>query len=48
MELLRLLGNPRIQFRFDIAEIILTDGELPPFNLIENAFQMSDRSMAGR
>ena len=48
MDWLRLLGNPRIQFRINIAEIILTECELPSFNLIENAFQMSDRSMAGQ
>jgi putative endonuclease len=38
MDWLRLLGNPRI----------LTQGELPRVNIIENAFQMPDRSMAGR
>lgn len=48
MDWLRLLGNPRIPFRFDIAEVILTEGELPRVNIIENAFQMPDRSMAGR
>ncbi|MDI1313836.1 YraN family protein [Prosthecobacter sp.] len=48
MDWLRLLGNPRIQFRFDIAEVILTEGELPRVHIIENAFQMPDRSMAGR
>ncbi|WP_395746152.1 YraN family protein [Prosthecobacter sp.] len=45
---LRLLGNPRIKFRFDIAEVILTEGERPRVNIIENAFQMPDSSMAGR
>ncbi len=48
MEWLRLLGNPRIKFRFDIAEVILTEGELPRVHIIENAFQMPDSSMAGR
>ena len=48
MDWLRLLGNPRIQFRFDIAEVILIEGELPRVHIIENAFQMSDASMAGR
>lgn len=47
-EWLRLLGNPRIKFRFDIAEVILIEGELPRVHIIENAFQMPDRSMAGR
>ena len=48
MDWLRLLGHPRIKFRFDIAEVILIDGELPRVHVIENAFQMPDSSMAGR
>jgi putative endonuclease len=48
MDWLRLLGHPRIAFRFDIAEVILTEGELPRVHIIENAFQMPDHSMAGR
>ena len=48
MDWLRLLGYPRIAFRFDIAEVILTEGELPRVHIIENAFQMPDHSMAGR
>lgn len=48
MDWLRLLGNPRIKFRFDIAEVVLIEGELPHVNVIENAFQMPDSSMAGR
>ncbi len=48
MDWLRLLGNPDIKFRFDIAEVILTDGELPQVHIVENAFQMPDSSMAGR
>ena len=48
MDWLRLLGHPRITFRFDIAEVILTEGELPRVHIIENAFQMPDHSMAGR
>ena len=48
MDWLRLLGNPRIKFRFDIAEVVLTEGELPHVHIIENAFQMPDSSMAGR
>jgi len=27
-------------FRFDIAEVILTEGELPHVSVIENAFQL--------
>jgi putative endonuclease len=45
---LRLLGHPRIKFRFDIAEVILTEGELPHVHIIENAFQLPDSSTAGR
>jgi len=45
---LRLLGHPRIKFRFDIAEVILIEGELPRVHVIENAFQLPDSSMAGR
>lgn len=37
---LRLLKNPVAAFRFDIAEVILTDGEVPNINVIENAFQL--------
>jgi len=45
---LRLLGHPRITFRFDIAEVLLIPGESPRLNVIENAFQMQDASLAGR
>jgi len=48
MAWLRLLGNPRIKFRFDIMEVLLIPGELPQLNVVENAFQMPDSSMAGR
>lgn len=45
---LRLLGKPRLPFRFDIAEVLLIPGQMPRINVIENAFQMPDSSMAGR
>lgn len=45
---LRLLGRPRIKLRFDIAEVILTEGQLPQVHIMENAFQLPDGSMAGR
>ncbi len=48
LDWLRLLGNPRIAIRFDIAEVLLIDGEVPRINLIENAFTLPDSSMAGR
>lgn len=45
---LRMLGRPRIKLRFDIAEVILTEGRPPQVHLMENAFQLPDGSMAGR
>ncbi len=48
MDWLRLLGYPDIQIRFDIAEVLFIEGELPQVNVIENAFQMPDSAMAGR
>jgi Holliday junction resolvase-like predicted endonuclease len=47
-EWMRLLGRPKIKFRFDIVEVLLIDGELPKISVIENAFQMPESSMAGR
>lgn len=47
-EWLRLLGHPRIPFRFDIVEVLLIAGEKPRLNVIENAFSMPDGAMAGR
>ncbi len=48
LDWLRQLGNPRIAIRFDIAEVILTQAELPQLHLIEDAFSLPDRSLAGR
>jgi putative endonuclease len=48
LDWLRLLGNPCVAIRFDIAEVLLVDGEVPRVNLIENAFTLPDSSMAGR
>ena len=48
MDWLRLLGKPSLCFRFDIVEVVLTEGERPHVNVIEDAFQMPDSSMAGR
>lgn len=48
LDWLRLLGRPRLKMRFDIAEVLLTEGEPPKVNVIENAFQLPDHSMAGR
>lgn len=45
---LRLLRHPQIKLRFDIAEVVLTEGHRPQVNVIENAFQLPDSSLAGR
>lgn len=45
---LRQLDRPRIKLRFDIAEVILTEGQRPQVHIMENAFQLPDGSMAGR
>ncbi|NNE90824.1 MAG: YraN family protein [Verrucomicrobiales bacterium] len=37
---LRELDHPDVIFRFDIVEVILTDGEPPKFTRIDNAFQL--------
>jgi putative endonuclease len=45
---LRLLGNPKISFRFDIVEVILLPGHKPAIHVIENAFTLPDYLLAGR
>lgn len=35
---LRELNHPEVQFRFDIIEVLLHEGELPRIQVIENAF----------
>lgn len=47
-EWMRLLGNPKIVFRFDIVEVLLVEGEAPGLNVIENAFQLPASSTLGR
>lgn len=42
-EWLRMLDNSRVNYRFDIAEVILRDGEEPEVRVIENAFQERGR-----
>ncbi len=39
---LRELDHPDVVFRFDIVEVILSDGQPPEFTRIENAFQMPE------
>ncbi|TDU72971.1 uncharacterized protein (TIGR00252 family) [Prosthecobacter fusiformis] len=45
---LRLLKNPKVAYRFDIVEVVLTPGQVPAINVIENAFTMPDAVLAGR
>ena len=45
---LRLLKQPVAAFRFDIAEVILTDGSAPAVNVIENAFQLPASERLGQ
>lgn len=35
---LHLLGNRQLPWRFDVVEVILTDGDCPQVNVINNAF----------
>lgn len=45
---LRLLNNPVAAFRFDIAEVILTEGEPPFINVIQNAFRLPEGDRLGQ
>ena len=47
-EWLRMLNRPVLSFRFDIVEVILTEGERPEVRIIENAFQLPADSFLGR
>ena len=44
LDYLRMLGNPRIHFRFDIVEVIIANGAKKPddIRLIQNAFDLSE------
>lgn len=44
LDYLRMLGNPRIHFRFDIVEVIIAGGSKKPddIRLIQNAFDLSE------
>jgi putative endonuclease len=44
LDYLRMLGNPKIHFRFDIVEVIIADGAKKPndIRLIQNAFDLSE------
>jgi putative endonuclease len=39
---LRMLDNPDILFRFDVVEVVMTDGEEPRVELIRNAFALAE------
>jgi putative endonuclease len=39
---LRMLDNPDILFRFDVVEVLITEGGKPSLELIQNAFQLSE------
>ena len=39
---LRLLNDPDILFRFDIVEVIITEGAQPRLELLRNAFALSE------
>jgi putative endonuclease len=39
---LRLLNHPDIHFRFDVAEVLLEDGEVPRVNLVRGAFELPE------
>ena len=43
-----MLNRPVLSFRFDIVEVILTEGERPEVRVIENAFQLPQGNMQGR
>jgi putative endonuclease len=47
-EWMRMLNRPVLAFRFDIVEVILTEGERPVVRVIENAFQLPQGNMQGR
>lgn len=47
-EWLKMLNRPVINFRFDIAEVILTEGQRPVVRVIENAFQLPAGNLMGR
>ena len=38
---LRLLDNPDITFRFDVVEVLFPEDGAPQFELIQNAFELS-------
>jgi putative endonuclease len=41
LDYLRLLKNPQIKFRFDIVEVLLTDGKVGEVRHLPNAFNLT-------
>lgn len=41
MDYLRLLRNPKVKFRFDIVEVLLTDGVVSEVRHLPNTFNLS-------
>lgn len=41
LDYLRLLKNPEVKFRFDIVEVLLTDGEVREVRHLTNTFTLS-------
>lgn len=41
LDYLRLLGNPQVKIRFDIVEVLLSDGEVQEVRHLPNTFPMS-------
>ncbi|MBU6402078.1 MAG: YraN family protein [Verrucomicrobia bacterium] len=41
LDYLRRLGNPRVRIRFDIVEVLLTDGEVREIRHLPNTFALS-------
>ncbi|MEM8954529.1 MAG: YraN family protein [Verrucomicrobiota bacterium] len=39
---LRQLNHPNINFRFDVAEVLLKDGERPQVSLVRGAFELPE------
>lgn len=42
LDYLRLLGNPQVKFRFDVVEVLLTDGVVREIRHLSNTFPLSD------
>ncbi len=42
LDWLRQLGRPGIAFRFDVAEVLLTEGKIPQINWLVHAFELPE------